>query len=107
MAGAAGFCFVDADRPVRLIVAGKAFGCRIDDCRVVEQYAVDVKIGGIIWVAAGAISRAIDCGAVPFGAGSELAMFVLVVTGPAIVVVQVSDQVATGVMTAFTGAVGG
>lgn len=106
MAGAAGFCFVDADRPVRLIVAGKAFGCRIDDYRVVEKYAVDVKISGVVWVAAGAIARAIDSGAVPFGAGSELAMLVLVVTGPAIVVVQVSDQIATGVMTAFASTVG-
>lgn len=72
-----------------------------------KQYAVNVKVSGVVLVAAGAITRTIDCGAVPFWAGPEFSMFILVVAGPAIVVVQVCDQIATGVVATLAGAVAG
>jgi len=98
---------MDTDRPVCFVMATLTLGCRQDDSIVVAQYSVDEKISGVVRVAAGAIARAIDCGAIAIGAGPEFTVFGQVVARAAAIVVEVGDQVATGVVAGLAGAVGG
>lgn len=107
VAGEAIFGLMNADSPVCFIMATKTGGGRQDDSIVMAQQTVDEEIGGVVGVAAVAITNAIDGGAVAIGPSSEFAVFSQVVAGAAAIVMQIHNQIATGVVACLAGAIGG
>jgi len=98
---------VDAQLPVCFIMATKAFGGGQNASIIMGEWLVDNEIDGVGRVTAGAIARAVDCGAITAGSGPEFAVLVQVVAGAATVFVQVGYDIAAGIMASLARAVGG
>lgn len=83
----AGIGLVDANSTVRFIVTGDAVGGCYNDAGVVVRLKVGVEVACVVGVAAVAISRSIDCGAVALRAWAQDAAVICVMAGTAKTVV--------------------